>query len=254
METFDDPVPPLPGFVAPMGPSDSLVPVSLGSGSPCLGLPRGGRLVLCGAALRLGHDAGATRQRAPCAGMGHRLPVAPESLVERRGSPRLLDRPLRACRGRTPRRVRRSLAHCRSRRHGLPATTGLGHTGIRFRFRSCIPTAHTFARLRFNGHVTVTAARLATDPDGLSPGRTGFAPAGRLFRISRGHLSFLSDQQGLVATWRRKTCPAALRRSCLGFLTTSPRAPNLARASSSSFHPRSGRCQGQRTFSARPFQ
>ena len=52
-----------------MGPSDSLVPVSLGSGSPCLGLPRGGRLVLCGAALRLGHDAGVTRQRAPCAGM-----------------------------------------------------------------------------------------------------------------------------------------------------------------------------------------
>ena len=37
-----------------MGPSDSLVPVDLGSGFPCRGLPRGGRLVLCGAALLLG--------------------------------------------------------------------------------------------------------------------------------------------------------------------------------------------------------
>jgi hypothetical protein len=47
-----------------MGPSDSLVPVGLGSGSPCLGLPRGGWLVLCAAVLLL--DRATTR--APPAG------------------------------------------------------------------------------------------------------------------------------------------------------------------------------------------
>ena len=41
------------------------------------------------------------------------------------------------------------------------------------------PTAHMFAHLRVAGCVTETGARLATDPGGLTPGRAGFAPAGR---------------------------------------------------------------------------
>ena len=46
-------------------------------------------------------------------------------------------------------------------------------------FRGHVPTAHTLARLRFAGLVAETVARLATGSGGLTPGRAGFAPAGR---------------------------------------------------------------------------
>ena len=47
--------------------------------------------------------------------------------------------------------------------------------------------AHTLACLRFAGLVTETVARLTTGLDGLTLGRTGFAPAGRQFEISWSH-------------------------------------------------------------------
>ena len=47
------------------------------------------------------------------------------------------------------------------------------------RFRGRIPTAHALACLRFAGRVAATVARLATGSGGLTPGRAGFAPAGR---------------------------------------------------------------------------
>jgi|GEM_PF-5307317 len=47
--------------------------------------------------------------------------------------------------------------------------------------------AHTLACLRFADAVTDTVARLATGLDGLTPGRAGFAPAGRRIEISRRH-------------------------------------------------------------------
>ena len=46
-------------------------------------------------------------------------------------------------------------------------------------FVAAWPTAHMLAHLRIAGCVTATGARLATDPGGLTPGRAGFAPAGR---------------------------------------------------------------------------
>ena len=46
-------------------------------------------------------------------------------------------------------------------------------------FVAAWPTAHTFAHLRIAGRVATHVARLATDPGGLTPGRAGFAPAGR---------------------------------------------------------------------------
>ncbi len=46
-------------------------------------------------------------------------------------------------------------------------------------FVAAWPTAHTLAYLRIAGRVTTPVARLATDPGGLTPGRAGFAPAGR---------------------------------------------------------------------------
>ncbi len=58
--------------------------------------------------------------------------------------------------------------------------------GIRSKdnFRGHSPTAHTLAYLRFADLVTGTVARLATGSGGLTPGRAGFAPAGRHFEIS----------------------------------------------------------------------
>ncbi len=54
-------------------------------------------------------------------------------------------------------------------------------------FRGRNPTAHTLARLRFAGPVAETVARLATGSGGLTPGRAGFAPAGRRIEISWSH-------------------------------------------------------------------
>jgi hypothetical protein len=53
--------------------------------------------------------------------------------------------------------------------------------GIRneYSFRGHVPTAHTLACLRFADLVAETVARLTTGPGGLTPGRAGFAPAGR---------------------------------------------------------------------------
>jgi hypothetical protein len=46
-------------------------------------------------------------------------------------------------------------------------------------FEATSTTAHTFACLRFADPVTETVARLTTGSGGLTPGRAGFAPAGR---------------------------------------------------------------------------
>jgi len=46
-------------------------------------------------------------------------------------------------------------------------------------FVAAWPTAHTLACLRIAAPVAGYAARLATGLDGLTPGRAGFAPAGR---------------------------------------------------------------------------
>jgi len=47
-------------------------------------------------------------------------------------------------------------------------------------FVAAFPTAHALARLRFAGFVAASVARLATGSGGLTPGRAGFPPAGRL--------------------------------------------------------------------------
>ena len=69
-------------------------------------------------------------------------------------------------------------------------------------FRGQIPTAHTLACLRFADLVTETVARLTTGSGGLTPGRTGFAPAGRRIEIPWSHRCppIPIDQQGLVAS------------------------------------------------------
>jgi hypothetical protein len=72
-----------------------------------------------------------------------------------------------------------------------PPLAHVGEVAVAFRWNKTLgtrneiafvaawPTAHTFACLRIAGRVATPVARLATDPGGLTPGRAGFAPAGR---------------------------------------------------------------------------
>jgi hypothetical protein len=137
---------------------------------------------------------------------GHRLSAIPGSFEERQGPPGLRGHPLPACRGATPRRTRPLLAptslreDLRRDRLRLHVTQNARHPESHS-FRGHITTAHTLARLRFAGPVAETVARLATGSRGLTPARTGFAPAGRRIEVSWSHRipPIPIDQQGLVA-------------------------------------------------------
>lgn len=135
----------------------------------------------------------------------HRLSATPGSFEERRGPPGLLGRPLRARRGRTPRRIRPFLAPTPLRgdpqrgRRRLQGKQNPRHPE-RHNFRGRNPTAHTLACLRFVDLVAETGARLTTGSGGLTPGRAGFTPAGRQTKFHEVIAPpFPFDQQGLVA-------------------------------------------------------
>ena len=72
---------------------------------------------------------------------------------------------------------------------GAIAFTEKRPLGIRnvYSFRGRSPMAHTLARLRFADLVAGVVARLTTGSGGLTPGRAGFAPAGRQIEISWSH-------------------------------------------------------------------
>ena len=110
---------------------------------------------------------------------GHRLSGTPGFVEERRGHPRLLDRPLRACYGRTPRRI--CAPPCPLTQGPLLPSQYSSTLGIReeYRFRGRSPTARTFACLRIAHPISGIGARLATGSGGLTLNRAGFAPAGR---------------------------------------------------------------------------
>ncbi len=138
---------------------------------------------------------------------GHRLSANPVSLEERQGPPGLLGRPLRACRGATPRRTRSLLAPTslredpRRERHRLQEKQNPRHPESHS-FRGHVPTAHTLTYLRFADLVTETVARLATGSGGLTPGRADFASAGRRTKF-HGVITIPPipiDQQCLVAS------------------------------------------------------
>jgi len=83
---------------------------------------------------------------------GHRLSAIPGFVEERRGPPRLRGHPLRACYGRTPRRISSPPRPKKNSRRGLLLPSMKSSTlGIRkdYRFRGRSPTARTFACLRF---------------------------------------------------------------------------------------------------------
>ena len=94
-------------------------------------------------------------------------------------------------------------------------------------FRGHVPTAHTLACLRFADPVAETVARLTTGSGGLTPGRAGFAPAGRRIEVSWSHRSppIPIDQQGLVAL---NALPASAARNVeTRPQVRSPRSPGL---------------------------
>ena len=159
-----------------MQPSDFPASFGRGFGSPCQRPTSMQKLVLSRPRMPL-----PTRSASET---GHRLSAKPGSFEETRGPPGLLGHPLRACRGATPRRPRSPprpyfrREDLRKGRHRLHEKQNARHPEWHS-FRGHVPTAHSLACLRFAGRVAETGARLPTGPGGLTPGRAGFAPAGR---------------------------------------------------------------------------
>jgi hypothetical protein len=94
-----------PDVTAPMQPSDSLVPVGRRSGRPSPTAYPGAEVLFFTAA-PVPPLTGATPET-----FLPRLPISRLSPEEKRGDPRCLGHPLRACRAQRPRRVRPPLAH-----------------------------------------------------------------------------------------------------------------------------------------------
>ena len=159
-----------------MRPSDSLVPIGLGSGRP---LPLA---YLAAGACSLRDRAGpATARARPRARTvrGDGLP-APRSSGLSWGETRVSQVPgsSSSCAPRTHtppvlRALAFASASSSSSRTTIPWTSGILH------FRGWLAAAHWLARLRIAGIVASAAARLATDVDGYSFIARDFAPAGR---------------------------------------------------------------------------
>ena len=183
-----------PDVNALMQPSDSLVPLGRRSGRPSPTAYPGAEVLFFTAA-PVPPQTGATPET-----FLPRLPTSRLSPEEKRGDPRCLGHPLRACRGRRPRRVRPPLARSRCGRRRLQAFQYPGHPEKLPSFEAACPTAHSLACLRFAESVTVPGARLAT-------GRAGSPLAGRVSHplddiqgfMESSHTPFPLDQPCLVA-------------------------------------------------------
>ena len=161
-----------PDVKAPMQPSDSLAPFGRRSGRPSPTAYLGAQVLFFTAA-PVPPQTGATPET-----FLPRLPTSRLFPEEKRGDPRCLGHPLRACRGPRPRRVRTAPRPSRGAvavAFKLTETLGTRHL---CQFRGYLPTAHTLVYLRIAGPVTGPGARLTTGSGGLTLGRAGFAPAG----------------------------------------------------------------------------
>ena len=200
-----------------MQPSDFPAPFGRDFGSPCQRPTSMQALVLCRPRVRL-----PTRGTSET---GHRLSATPGSFEERRGPPGLLGRPLRARRGRTPRRIRPLLAPTslwedpRRGRRRLQGKQNPRHPE-RHNFRGRNPTAHTLVCLRFAGLVAGTGAKAHYRLGRAHPWPGGFRTRWTTNEVSWSHrippIPF--DQQGLVArrVARGSHPPRALSRSGQG--------------------------------------
>ena len=161
-----------PDVNALMQPSDSLVPVGRRSGrlSPTA---YAGAEVLFFTAAPVPPLTGATPKT-----ILPRLPASRLSPEEKRGDPKCLGHPLRACRGQRPRRVR--TAPRPSRGAAAVAFRRANTLGTRKQISlvAAWPTAHSLACLRF-AEVRYRLRRKARyRPGGLTLRRASFAPAG----------------------------------------------------------------------------
>jgi hypothetical protein len=178
-----------------MQPSDSLVSFSRGFGSPRRRPTSWGRRLFC---RRCRRPARAPAD-APVLGIDHRLPIRPEAPEERQGPPGLLGRPLPACRGATPRRTRPLLAPTslredrRKGRHRLREQTERSASGTIIVFEATVPRPTRSRAYASPASLPKTVARLATGSGGLTPGRAGFAPAGRRIEVSWSHRTLQSQ-------------------------------------------------------------
>ena len=154
-----------------MQPSDSLAPFGRGFGSPCRRPTPMWALVLCRSTISRRCVRPQTHRASET---DHRLSASPVAVEEKRGPPRFLDRPLRACRGRTPRRIRSPPrpSKRRGRRH-LQAIQHPGHPGShRFRGRkphgphARVPTLRR-PRCRDRRQARYRLGRAHPWPDGL---------------------------------------------------------------------------------------
>ena len=190
---------PFPDVSAPMQPSDSLVPFGRRSGLPSPTAYLGAQVLFFAAA------PAPTPTRATSETLLPRLPVSRLSPKEKRGYPRCLGHPLRACRGlQDPAGCNRPSPVLGAVAIAFELTEALGTRNL-CQFRSYLPTAHSLAYLRIAESVTVSGARLAT-------GRAGSPLAGRVSHplddkqgfMKSSHSSFLLDQPCLVAPviWR----------------------------------------------------
>ena len=78
------------------------------------------------------------------------------------------------------------LAHLTERPSWPSSNSAPWASGKGIGFGAACPMAHTLAYLRFAGPISETVARLATGLGGLTPSRTGFAPAGRHTKFHEG--------------------------------------------------------------------
>ena len=180
-----------------MQPSDSLPPSATAPVPLACGLPRCGRLFCALLGRRHVHP-----QTCRASETGHRLSAKPGCVEERRGPPRLLGRPLRACRGRTPRRIHSPPRPDNSRRGSLlpSGNPGPSASGKTIGFGAAVPRP---AR----SHAYASPALFPRPAQGLLPAQAGSPLAGRDLHPLDDKRSFMKsshppipfDQQGLVA-------------------------------------------------------
>ena len=167
-----------------MQPSDSPAPFSRDSGSPCPRPTSMRALVLCHCGRR--HVRPSTCRASET---GHRRSAQPEGVEDRRGPPRFLGRPLRACQSRTPRRIRASPGpHARRGRWGLPGKQPPGHPG---RLEGSGPQSPWPTR----AYASASPTPLPRPSQGFLPARAGAPFAGRASHPLDDKQSFMKASQ-----------------------------------------------------------
>ena len=167
-----------------MQPSDSPAPFSRDSGSPCPRPTSMRALVLCHCGRR--HVRPSTCRASET---GHRLSAQPAGVKARRGPPRCLGRPLRACPSRTPRRRRAS--PCPHARRGRGCLQGKQHPGPPGRLSVSGPQSPWPTR----SYASASPTPLPRPSQGLLPARAGSPFAGRASHPLDDEQSFMKASQ-----------------------------------------------------------